>query len=98
LGNIDFTHFTKLYCTLNNTSSFTFATVVLVEASLSFAGVGVLLTNPNWGSIIATRRSYIRLAPWISLAPGVVMTIVVLGLNLLRDGLREILDPMIQAK
>ena len=79
-------------------ASFTFATVVLVEAGLSFVGVGVPPPSPSWGSIIADGRDYIRTAPWITISPGIVIIIVVLGLNLFGDGLRDILDPKMQRK
>lgn len=79
-------------------ASFTFATVILVEASLSFVGVGVPPPSPSWGSIVADGRDYIRTAPWITLSPGLVIIFVVLGLNLLGDGLRDILDPKMQGK
>jgi len=79
-------------------ASFIFATVILVEAGLSFVGVGVPPPSPSWGSIVADGRDYIRTAPWITVAPGAVIVIVVLGLNLLGDGLRDILDPKMQGK
>jgi len=79
-------------------ASFTFATVILVEAGLSFVGVGVPPPSPSWGSIIAEGKDYIRTAPWITIFPGIVIIIVVLGLNLLGDGLRDILDPKMQGK
>lgn len=79
-------------------ASFVFATVILVEASLSFVGVGVPPPSPSWGSIVADGRDYIRTAPWITAAPGAVIAIVVLGFNLLGDGLRDILDPKMQRK
>ncbi len=79
-------------------ASFTFATVILVEAGLSFVGVGVPPPSPSWGSIVADGRDYIRTAPWITMSPGAVILIVVLGLNLLGDGLRDILDPKMQKK
>lgn len=79
-------------------ASFTFATVVLVEAGLSFVGVGVPPPSPSWGSIVADGRDYIRTAPWITMSPGIVIVVVVLGLNLLGDGLRDILDPKMQGK
>lgn len=79
-------------------ASFTFATVVLVEAGLSFVGVGVPPPSPSWGSIVADGRDYIRTAPWITISPGIVIIFVVLGLNLFGDGLRDILDPKMQRK
>ncbi|MCK4500400.1 ABC transporter permease [Candidatus Babeliales bacterium] len=77
-------------------ASFIFATVILAEAGLSFVGVGVPPPSPSWGSIVAEGRDYIRTAPWIAISPGIVIIIVVLGLNLLGDGLRDILDPKMQ--
>ncbi len=79
-------------------ASFTFATVILVEAGLSFVGVGVPPPSPSWGSIVADGRDYIRTAPWITMIPGIVIVVVVMGLNLLGDGLRDILDPKMQKK
>lgn len=79
-------------------ASFTFATVILVEAGLSFVGVGVPPPSPSWGSIIAEGRDYVRTAPWITIFPGIVIIIVVLSLNLLGDGVRDILDPKMQGK
>jgi len=79
-------------------ASFMFATVVLVEAGLSFVGVGVPPPSPSWGSIVADGRDYIRTAPWITMFPGIIIVVVVLGLNLMGDGLRDILDPKMQGK
>jgi len=79
-------------------ASFLFATVILVEAGLSFVGVGVPPPSPSWGSIVAEGRDYIRTAPWITISPGIVIIIVVVGLNLFGDGLRDILDPKMQGK
>jgi len=60
---------------------------------LSFIGVGPPPPTPTWGNIIADGRNYIREAPWISLLPGIAIAVTVLGLNLLGDGLRDVLDP-----
>lgn len=68
--------------------------LIIVEATLSFLGVGVPEPQPSWGSMIAgAGRTYLELAPWIALAPGVAMALTVLGFNLLGDTLRDILDP-----
>jgi peptide/nickel transport system permease protein len=63
---------------------------------LSFIGVGPPPPTPTWGNVIAEGRNYIREAPWISLLPGIAIGITVLGLNLLGDGLRDVLDPRIK--
>ena len=76
--------------------TFIFAYAILAEAVLSFIGVGPPPPTPSWGNIIADGRAYIPEAPWISLFPGIAIALTVLGLNLLGDGLRDVLDPRIQ--
>ncbi len=78
--------------------TFIFAVSVLAEAVLSFIGVGPPPPTPTWGNVIAEGRNYIREAPWISLLPGIAIGITVLGLNLLGDGLRDVLDPRIKVE
>jgi peptide/nickel transport system permease protein len=78
--------------------TFIFAVSVLAEAVLSFIGVGPPPPTPTWGNVIAEGRNYIREAPWISLFPGIAIAITVLGLNLLGDGLRDVLDPRIKVE
>ena len=73
--------------------TFIFAYAVLAEAVLSFLGVGPPPPTPTWGNMIAEGRNFIREAPWITLMPGLAVSITVLGLNLLGDGLRDVLDP-----
>ena len=73
--------------------TFIFAYAVLAEAVLSFLGVGPAPPTPTWGNMIADGRNFIREAPWITLAPGIAVSMTVLGLNLLGDGLRDVLDP-----
>ena len=73
--------------------TFIFAYAVLAEAVLSFLGVGAPPPTPTWGNIIAEGRDYMREAAWITLIPGLALAITVLGLNLLGDGLRDVLDP-----
>lgn len=73
--------------------TFVFAYAILAEAALSFLGVGPPPPTPTWGNIIAEGRNYMVDAPWISIFPGLVIAFTVLGLNLLGDGLRDILDP-----
>jgi peptide/nickel transport system permease protein len=69
------------------------AFAILIEASLSFLGLGAQPPTPSWGGMLATAREQLFTAPWISIFPGVAIFITVLGLNLLGDGLRDILDP-----
>jgi peptide/nickel transport system permease protein len=73
--------------------TYVFAIAILNEAVLSFIGVGPPPPTPTFGSIIANGRDFIIEAPWITIAPGVAIIISVLGLNLLGDGLRDVLDP-----
>jgi peptide/nickel transport system permease protein len=73
--------------------TYTYALAILVEASLSFLGVGIPPTIPSWGNILADTRLYIRSAPWMPVLPGVAIMAAVLVLNLLGDGLRDVLDP-----
>ena len=73
--------------------TFVFAYAVLAEAALSFLGMGPPPPTPTWGNIIAEGRDYLREAPWICLFPGAAISLTVLGLNLLGDGLRDVLDP-----
>jgi peptide/nickel transport system permease protein len=73
--------------------TYVFALAVLAEAVLSFVGVGPPPPTATLGAIIADGRDAIVEAPWVSLYPGMVISILVLGLNLLGDGLRDALDP-----
>jgi len=76
--------------------SFVFAAAVLTEAALSFLGVGVPPYVPSWGNILSEGRLYLQQAPWLVLYPGAAIMITILGLNLLGDGLRDLLDPKIR--
>lgn len=75
------------------TTSFMLATAILVEASLGFLGLGIQPPTPTWGNMINEALPRVRLTPIGAIYPGVAITIVVLALNLLGDGLRDILDP-----
>jgi len=66
---------------------------VMAESSLSFLGLGAQPPTASWGSMISGGLDYLRVAPWLSLAPGIVITVTVLGFNLLGDALRDLLDP-----
>jgi len=74
-------------------STVTFADAVLTEAGLSYLGVGEPPGVPSWGNILADGRNYMLEAPWMTVFPGLAIVICVLGLNLLGDGLRDVLDP-----
>jgi peptide/nickel transport system permease protein/oligopeptide transport system permease protein len=66
---------------------------IMAEASMSFLGLGAQPPLPSWGSMISGGLDYLRVAPWMSLAPGLVITTAVLGFNLLGDACRDVLDP-----
>ncbi len=68
-------------------------TAVMAESSMSFLGLGAQPPLPSWGSMISSGLDYLRVAPWLSLAPGLAITLEVLGFNLLGDALRDVLDP-----
>ena len=71
---------------------------ILAEAALSFLGLGIRPPFPSWGSMLSEARDQIRAAPWLSVFPGLAIFFTVLGLNLLGDGLRDILDPQSQTR
>jgi peptide/nickel transport system permease protein len=75
------------------TTSLGIATAILVEATLSFLGLGVPPPTATWGSVINDGKQYLDIAPWISSLSGVAIVIAVLGFSLLGDGLRDVLDP-----
>jgi len=78
--------------------SFGFAWAILVEAGLSFLGLGTPPPTPSWGNMIADAREFIRSAWWLITIPGLMITLAVLALNLVGDGLRDKLDPRLQSK
>jgi len=73
--------------------TFAMATAIIAEASLSFLGLGVPPDIPTWGTMLGDGRNYISTAPWLTIFPGAAIFTVVLGINLLGDGLRDVLDP-----
>jgi peptide/nickel transport system permease protein len=77
-------------------STFIFADAVLGEASLSFLGAGTPPEVPSWGNMLGDARQYLARAPWTMLAPGAALMLAVLGLNLLGDGVRDLLDPRLR--
>lgn len=70
-----------------------FALAVIIEATLSFLGIGLPPTIPSWGTMLNESRRYLSMSLWMPLFPGLVISIAVLGFNLLGDGLRDFLDP-----
>jgi peptide/nickel transport system permease protein len=78
--------------------TFIFAYAVLAEAILGFLGVGVPPYVPSWGNVIASGKNVIREAFWVSLFPGLALTLSGLSLNLLGDGLRDVLDPRLRVQ
>jgi peptide/nickel transport system permease protein len=69
---------------------------IMMAASLSFLGFGVPAPAPEWGALVSAGREFARSAPWLMAFPGVAIMIIVLGLNLLGDGLRDALDPKLK--
>lgn len=76
--------------------TFVFAYAILAEAALSFLGIGPPPPTPSWGNIIAEGRDYSVEAWWIMLFPGLGISLAALGMNLLGDGLRDVLDPRLK--
>ena len=73
-----------------------FGGALLTGSGLSFIGLGVPIPQPEWGAIMATGRDYMSRAWWITVFPGVLIAFAVLGVNLLGDGLRDVLDPRLR--
>lgn len=74
------------------------AYAILIEASLSFLGLGTPPPAPSWGQMIADNYRYLKLTPWPTIAPGFAIMVIVLGFNLLGDGLRDALDPRLKSR
>ena len=74
------------------------AGAIMAEAALSFVGLGAQPPTPSWGAMVADGRDLLRVAPWISFAPGLAIGIAVLGFNLVGDGLREAYDPRLRTE
>jgi peptide/nickel transport system permease protein len=73
-------------------------TAILAEASLSFLGLGTQPPDPSWGGMLSTARTYMLVSPWVAIFPGLAIMIVVLGVNLLGDALRDGLDPRLRRR
>lgn len=78
--------------------SLTISLAVLYESALSFLGLGAQPPAPSWGNMLSESRRYMELAPWTAIAPGAAIMLVVLGFNLLGDGLRDLLDPRLRGR
>ncbi|MEO1103239.1 MAG: ABC transporter permease, partial [Pseudomonadota bacterium] len=74
-------------------ATLTIATAIITEASLSFLGLGQQPPAPSWGSMLNVAKNFLEQAPWMAMWPGLAIFFVVLGFNLLGDGLRDALDP-----
>ena len=74
-------------------ATLTVATAIIAEASLSFLGLGQQPPAPSWGSMLNTAKNFMSQAPWMAVWPGVAIFLVVMGFNLMGDGLRDALDP-----
>jgi len=77
-------------------ATFIFAEAVLGEAGLSFLGVGTPPEIPSWGNMLGEARAFLSSAPWTMIAPGVALMVTVLSLNLVGDGIRDLLDPRLR--
>lgn len=77
-------------------ASFGLASTIVIEASLSFLGLGVPPSVPSWGSMLADGRDYLRAGWWVATFPGLALTACVLAVNLLGDWLRDELDPLLK--
>ncbi len=70
---------------------------ILSEAAISFLGHGIPPPNPSWGGMLTTKgQSYLHQAPWLAIFPGLMIVLVVFGINMLGDGLRDLLDPRLR--
>ncbi len=73
-----------------------FSLGILAEAGLSYVGLGAQPPTPSWGRMLAESQTMISFAPWLAIFPGMAIVLTVLGLNLMGDGLRDLLDPKLR--
>ncbi|MEA2513164.1 MAG: peptide/nickel transport system permease protein [Thermomicrobiales bacterium] len=78
-------------------ASITLSYAILIEASLSYLGLGTQPPNPSWGTMLSEGRPFLERAPWMSVFPGMSIMLAVFAFNLLGDGLREMLDPRLRS-
>lgn len=88
----------NVFATIIVLATFSSAGIILLEASLSFLGVGIPPPNPSWGIMISDGRQWITIAWWISVMPGIAIAGLILSLNLLGDWLRDYLDPSLRGR
>jgi peptide/nickel transport system permease protein len=79
-------------------ATFNLSTAIMIEAALSFLGLGVQPPQPSWGTMLSEARNFMELDPWLAVAPGGAITVAVLGFNLFGDGLRDVLDPRLRGE
>jgi peptide/nickel transport system permease protein len=98
MGNAEF--FTLLRHVLPNCvapvtvlATMLFGWALLAESSLSFLGLGVPPPAPSWGGMLSDARQFVATSTWLAIAPGVCISIALLGVNLLGDAVRDALDP-----
>jgi peptide/nickel transport system permease protein len=74
------------------------SSAIIAEASLSFLGLGAQPPTPSWGGMLNAARTYMEINAWMAIAPGLAIMLIVLGLNFLGDGLRDVLDPRLRER
>jgi peptide/nickel transport system permease protein len=79
-------------------ASYICSSAILIEAALSFLGAGLPPEIPSWGSMISEGRLYLQIAPWMVLLPSIALTLTILAVNLVGDGLRDLIDPRLARK
>ncbi|MGN0317108.1 MAG: ABC transporter permease [Lachnospira sp.] len=95
MGRIIFKHIApNIISPLIVQTTYIFASAIIVEASLSFLGAGVPAPTPSLGNMLYEAKSYIYTSWWMTVFPGIFTVLIVLGLNLFGDGLRDLIDPM----
>ncbi|HLW46716.1 MAG TPA: ABC transporter permease [bacterium] len=77
-------------------TSLSLSFAILTESALSFLGLGTQPPTPSWGNMLAEARRFMVIAPWTAVFPGAAIALIVLGFNLLGDGLRDLLDPRLK--
>lgn len=73
-------------------ATLSFSTAILIEAALSYLGLGVQPPHPSWGRMLSEAQGFLQQAPWFAITPGLFITLLVLGFNLLGDGIRDVRD------
>ena len=76
--------------------SLSLSVAILLESALSFLGLGIQPPAPSWGNMLSAARKLMMIAPWTAIYPGLAIVFLVLGFNLLGDGLRDVLDPRLR--